>query len=113
MLLLGLHHIISDGWSLGVLLRELAALYEAGAAGRSSPLPDLPVQYADYAAWQRSWLAGEALEGEIRFWRERLAGAPAVLDLPGDRPRPAVQSRHSGHRSVRLDPGLAEGLGRL
>jgi amino acid adenylation domain-containing protein len=113
VLLLDLHHIISDGWSMGVLLRELAALYEAFAAGRPSPLPELPVQYADYAAWQRSWLSGEVLEREIRFWREQMAGAPAVLHLPADHPRPAVQSRRGGHRFASFDGRLGGGLRRL
>src|SRR6185369_9588270 len=89
---LTMHHIASDGWSRGILVREVAALYQAFAAGRPSPLPELPVQYADFAVWQRSWLEGEILEGEIAFWRRELAGLPPLLDLPTDRPRPAVQS---------------------
>ena len=87
---LTLHHIVCDGWSRGVLSRELQVLYEAFAQGRPSPLPELAVQYADYAVWQREWLQGEALEEQLAWWRERLAGAPAALDLPTDRPRPAV-----------------------
>ena len=82
VVLLTMHHIISDGWSIGLLAREITALYEAFAAGRPSPLPALQVQYADYAAWQRGWLAGETLEREIGHWRRELAGAPFVLDLP-------------------------------
>jgi len=89
--LFNLHHIVADGWSLGVLVQELGALYRAFAAGEPSPLPPLPVQYADYAVWQRQWLDGERLEEQTAYWRQRLAGAPAVLDLPFDRPRPAVQ----------------------
>ncbi len=97
-LLLSMHHIVSDGWSMGVLLRELAALYAAFLADGPSPLAELPVQYADFAAWQRAWLQGEALERQVAFWRERLAGAPAVLELPTDHPRPAVQgSRGAVH----------------
>jgi amino acid adenylation domain-containing protein len=91
-LLVTMHHIVSDGWSMGVLVRELTALYAAFAAGRPSPLPELPVQPADFAVWQRRWLAGAVLEEEIAHWRERLAGAPPSLDLPTDRPRPAVQT---------------------
>ena len=72
--LLVMHHIISDGWSMGVLVREVAALYEAYSAGRESPLPELPIQYADYAVWQREWLQGEVLEGELGYWREQLRG---------------------------------------
>ncbi|HKV13018.1 MAG TPA: condensation domain-containing protein, partial [Thermoanaerobaculia bacterium] len=86
LLALTMHHIVSDGWSVGVLVRELAALY----AG--NPLPPLPVQYADFAAWQRQWLAGGALEEQLSWWRERLAGVPLVLEAPADRPRPPVRS---------------------
>ena len=87
-----MHHIVSDGWSMGVLFRELSALYAAFREGGASPLPELPVQYADYAVWQRERLAGEVLERQLAYWRERLAGAPALLELPTDRPRPAVQT---------------------
>ncbi|HEX7240208.1 MAG TPA: amino acid adenylation domain-containing protein, partial [Longimicrobiaceae bacterium] len=80
-----MHHVASDGWSIGVFVREVSALYEGAR------LPELPVQYVDYAAWQRAWLSGETLEAELGWWRERLAGAPALLELPTDRPRPAVQ----------------------
>ena len=85
---LTLHHIAGDGWSLGILVREIAALYPAFAEGRPSPLPEPPVQYADYAVWQRSWLHGEVLEREIAFWRDQLAGLPPLLELPTDRPGP-------------------------
>jgi amino acid adenylation domain-containing protein len=87
LLLLTLHHIVTDGWSLGILLRELPEIYAAFVAGLPSPLPDLPIQYADFAAWQQQWLQGEVLEQKLRPWRQRLAGAPAGLDLPTDRPR--------------------------
>jgi amino acid adenylation domain-containing protein/non-ribosomal peptide synthase protein (TIGR01720 family) len=109
------HHIVSDGWSLGILGREIAALYPAFAAGRPSPLPELPVQYPDFAAWQRSWLRGEVLAGEIAFWREELAGLPPLLELPTDRPRPAAQSHRGAARSFQLPAGLvrdAEALAR-
>ncbi|HSL83445.1 MAG TPA: amino acid adenylation domain-containing protein, partial [Thermoanaerobaculia bacterium] len=90
-LLLGFHHIVADGWSMGVLLDEVAALYAALAAGEAAALPpEPPVQYADFAAWQRSWLEGDALQRQLDYWRGELAGVPAVLELPGDRPRPAV-----------------------
>ncbi|HEU4557490.1 MAG TPA: amino acid adenylation domain-containing protein [Longimicrobium sp.] len=92
VLVLNLHHVAGDGWSIGVLFRELAALYEAFAAGRPSPLPMPVVQYADYAVWQREWLREEVLEDQLAYWRNRLAGAPAVLELPTDRARPAVQT---------------------
>src|SRR5579863_10229917 len=87
-----MHHIVADGWSLGVLHRELGALYGAFREGRVSPLPELPIQYADYAVWQREWLRGEEVERQLEYWRGQLAGAPAVLELPSDWPRPAVQS---------------------
>ena len=105
-----LHHIVSDGWSMGVLIRELGELYEALAAGRPSPLPELPVQYADFAVWQRSWLAGEVLERELGWWRERLAGAPPLLALPLDRPRPAVHAFRGRRRQGTLPPDLVERL---
>ncbi|WP_255581302.1 condensation domain-containing protein, partial [Caballeronia sp. dw_276] len=92
---LTLHHIVSDGWSTGVLVREVAALYGAFSRGEPSPLPDLPVQYADYAHWQREWLTDDALARQLDYWRAQLTGAPALLTLPTDRPRPAVQ-RHNG-----------------
>jgi amino acid adenylation domain-containing protein len=87
LLVLVLHHIVTDGWSLSILVRELSAVYTAFSAGLPSPLPGLPIQYADFADWQRQWLQGEVLEQKLRPWRQRLAGAPAGLDLPTDRPR--------------------------
>ncbi len=107
-LLLTMHHIVSDGWSMEVLVRELTVLYEAAASGLPSPLPDLPIQYADYALWQRTWLAGGELERQLDHWRQALAGAPFVLALPTDRPRPAVQRFHAGVWPSRLpDPAAA------
>lgn len=93
VLVLLLHHIISDGWSNGVIIRELSTLYTAYVRepGAPSPLPDLPVQYADFALWQREWLQGAELERRLSYWRKQLAGMPAILELPTDRPRPAVQ----------------------
>ena len=105
-----MHHIISDGWSSGVLVREMAALYEAYSAGAESPLAPLPVQYADYALWQRRLLTGEALAGELNYWRERLAGAPAVLELPTDRPRPAVFAHRGARHHFGLSPELVRSL---
>jgi amino acid adenylation domain-containing protein len=92
ILLFALHHIVCDGWSLGVLVRELGALYGACASGRPSPLPPLPIQYADFAVWQRRTLAGAALARQLDYWKGQLAGSPPLLELPTDRPRPAVQS---------------------
>ncbi|HSF42470.1 MAG TPA: amino acid adenylation domain-containing protein, partial [Thermoanaerobaculia bacterium] len=107
------HHIVSDGWSLGVLVREIAALYTAFAEEKPSPLPELPIQYPDFADWQRRHLAGEVLEEHLRFWREALSGAPHVLDLPADRPRPAVLThRGAAVRTVlpRVEAGGGETL---
>jgi amino acid adenylation domain-containing protein len=110
VLLLNMHHIVSDGWSMGVLEREVMALYEAFSRGEPSPLPELPIQYADFAVWQRAWLSGGELERQLGFWRAHLAGAPAVLDLPADRPRPAVPSYRGAQRSLGLSAELSAGL---
>ncbi|AWV08515.1 non-ribosomal peptide synthase/polyketide synthase [Marilutibacter maris] len=110
VLLLTQHHIVSDGWSVGVLIRELGALYRAFAEGAADPLPPLPLQYADYAAWQHSQLAGEAWQRQIDYWKETLSGAPSLLELPGDRPRPPVQSYRGASLPLRLDPELVEAL---
>jgi len=107
LLLMTFHHVVSDGWSWGVLLREVAALYEAFAEGRPSPLPDLPVQYADFAVWQRGWLQGETLERQLAWWTRQLAGAPRVLELPTDRPRPVLPSRRGGVRRTVLSTALS------
>ena len=113
VLVLVMHHVVSDGWSLGVLFREVGALYAALAAGEEPRLPELPVQYADFAAWQRAWLGGGVLSGQLAYWRERLADAPAVLELPTDRPRRAVY-RYVGAQETRLLPAaLADRLREL
>jgi amino acid adenylation domain-containing protein len=109
-LLFTLHHIAGDGWSLGVLIRELQALYGAFTGGRPSPLSELPLQYSDYALWQRQWLSGEVLAGEIAYWRERLSGSPALLELPVDRQRPAVRSGRAGQLPFRLAPAAVGAL---
>ncbi len=113
MLLLTLHHIVADGWSLGVFLQELSALYPAVQQGRAAGLPALPIQYADYAGWQRRWMRGEVLAEQLTYWRERLAGAPPLLELPTARPRPAVQTFRGEHLHFALPPHLAEMLQRL
>ncbi len=110
-LLLTLHHIASDGWSEGVLRRELSALYAAALAGEPSPLAPLPLQYADFAAWQRAW-PEEALAAQLAHWKERLAGTPA-LELPADRPRPPVASFRGDSLRLDLPPALAGALRRL
>jgi amino acid adenylation domain-containing protein len=96
-----MHHAVSDGWSIGILIREVSALYEAFRLGEPSPLLELPFQYADYAVWQRDWLQGPALEAKLNHWREFLTGVD-VLELPTDRRRPAVASRQGGERSATL-----------
>ncbi|HEX3131437.1 MAG TPA: amino acid adenylation domain-containing protein, partial [Thermoanaerobaculia bacterium] len=103
-LLLTQHHIVSDGWSIGVLLRELSALY------RGASLPELSIQYADFAAWQREWLQGATLERQLGWWRDHLAGAPPVLELPADRPRPPVPSGKGGRFAVGLPTALRDGV---
>jgi acyl carrier protein len=110
IILFTMHHIISDGWSMGVLVREVATLYSAFHSGEPSPLAELPVQYADYAHWQRGWLQGEVLEQHLSYWRGQLADAPAVLELPTDRQRPAVQTFNGASQSFMLSTELAQGL---
>ena len=113
VLLLTMHHIVSDGWSMGVFIRELSACYNAFAAGLEPRLPELPIQNADYAVWQREWLQGEVLEDQLQYWREQLAGAPHVLELPADRPRPAVQSHRGALKQFQLKPELTRKLKEL
>jgi amino acid adenylation domain-containing protein len=109
-LLLSMHHIVSDGWSMGVLDREMFALYAAYREGRESPLPELAVQYADFAVWQREQLAGEALDRQLAYWKESLTGAPELLELPTDHPRPPVQTYRGGYEAVELSGELVERL---
>src|SRR5262249_50520237 len=99
ILLLTMHHIASDGWSAGVLVPEAVNLYEAFRQGQPSPLPELEIQYADYAAWQRQWLQGDVLEKQLDYWRSQLAEI-APLQLPTDHPRPAAPTRASGNQEI-------------
>jgi amino acid adenylation domain-containing protein len=110
LLLLTMHHIVSDGWSQALLLSELGVLYEAGMADHRSPLPPLSIQYADFAEWQREWLSGEVLDQQMKYWRTHLAGAPASLELPADRPRPPVQNFNGARESFALSHELSSGL---
>jgi amino acid adenylation domain-containing protein len=112
-LLFTMHHIVSDGWSMGVLVREVGALYEAYVHGEPSPLPELEIQYADFAAWQREWLTGTVLEDELSYWKQQLAHAPAVLELPADRPRPRLESFRGGQQALELSENLSRSLREL
>jgi amino acid adenylation domain-containing protein len=105
-----MHHIVSDGWSVGIFLRELFVLYEAFSRGVASPLPELPVQVPDFAVWQRGWLRGAVLEEHLDWWRRQLTGAPPLLALPIDRPRPPVQTFRGGVQPVFLSPELTRSL---
>ncbi|HKU72441.1 MAG TPA: amino acid adenylation domain-containing protein [Pyrinomonadaceae bacterium] len=113
VLLFTMHHIVSDGWSMGILIREITTLYEAFAADRPSPLVDLPVQYADYALWQREQLQGERLEEQLQYWREQLQGAPALLELPTEKPRPPVQSYRGAELRIEVTPATTRALREL
>ncbi|MDE2471566.1 MAG: hypothetical protein KGL35_23260, partial [Bradyrhizobium sp.] len=113
VLVLVMHHIVSDGWSLGVLVREVGELYAAQVEGRAPRLSALPIQYADYALWQRRVLSGEVLERQLGYWKERFAGVPAGLDLPPDRPRPAVQSHRGASHVFTLSGPLTAALSEL
>jgi amino acid adenylation domain-containing protein len=112
VLLATMHHIVADGWSVGVLLQELAALYRAFSRGEVSPLPELPIQYADFAVWQREWLSGKVLESQIDYWRRALAGV-APLALPTDRPRPPRRRGRGQVERFVLAPPLGAALAHL
>ncbi len=110
LLLLAMHHVVSDGWSRGVIVREVSEAYAAFAAGAEPRLPEPPVRYADYAAWQRERLRGELLERQLGYWTAKLAGAPPSLELPTDRPRPPVQSFAGGTHRFRVPAPVADAL---
>ncbi|MBN3876527.1 amino acid adenylation domain-containing protein [Nostoc sp.] len=113
ILLLCMHHIVSDAWSLGVFIQELAALYNAYSQGETSPLTPLPIQYADFGIWQREWLQGEVLQNQISYWQQQLKDAPALLSLPTDRPRPAVQTFAGAIQEFALSVELSNQLTQL
>ncbi|MFZ2009516.1 MAG: amino acid adenylation domain-containing protein [Candidatus Sulfotelmatobacter sp.] len=113
VLVVTLHNLIADEWSLNILARELDALYQAYSTGQPSPLSELPVQYADCVDWHRNWFAGDVLDRHVSYWRERLAGIPAVLELPTDRPRPPVQGFRGARESFVLSKSLSESLKEL
>jgi non-ribosomal peptide synthetase component F len=105
-----MHHIVSDGWSMGVLYRELSVLYDAFCEGKPSPLSGLSVQYADFAVWQREWLQGEVLDRQLSYWKKQLEGIPAVINLPTDRPRSVVASHRGARQSFVLSKDVTEQL---
>jgi amino acid adenylation domain-containing protein/non-ribosomal peptide synthase protein (TIGR01720 family) len=109
-LFFALHHIAGDGWSMGLLAQELVAIYRARLNRQPMPLPELPLQYADFALWQRQWLAGAALEAEIEHWRRQLGGNPQAAELPADRPRPAGRFHRGATRAWSVGPALAAEL---
>ena len=113
VLVIAMHHIVFDGWSFGVFWRELATCYRAYAAAREPELPRLAIQYADFAAWQRAWLSGGALSAQLAYWKQRLAGMPSLLELPTDRPRPAVQRFRGDVRMFELSAELTAALHEL
>jgi amino acid adenylation domain-containing protein len=108
-----MHHIVCDGWSMGVFVQELAALYNAYSIGQPSPLAPLEIQYADFAIWQRNWLVGEVLQNQLSYWQQQLKDAPALLSLPSDRPRPAVQTFAGAYQEFRLSVELTTKLTKL
>ncbi|NEP62083.1 MAG: amino acid adenylation domain-containing protein, partial [Symploca sp. SIO2G7] len=110
LVLLTMHHIVSDGWSMGIFIQELSSLYQAFSAGEVSPLAELPIQYADFALWQRQWLSGEVLETQLNYWKQQLAGVPKLLQLPTDRPRPLVQTYRGKTQSFSLNTELTQQL---
>ncbi|ARU63054.1 hypothetical protein CBW65_20300 [Tumebacillus avium] len=113
LLFVTMHHIISDGWSLGVLVQELGVLYSAFLQGQASPLPELPIQYGDYADWQNEWLQGEVLDEQLSYWRKQLDGELTVLQLPTDRPRPPVQTFSGSSQRFKLSAQLSKELNDL
>jgi amino acid adenylation domain-containing protein len=110
VLLISMHHIVSDGWSMGVFVQEMASLYKAFSTGAPPPLAELPIQYTDFASWQREWLQGEMRETHLAYWRQQLGGDLPVIELPADRARPAVQSFHGATQSFDFPRGLSESL---
>ncbi|MGB7293946.1 MAG: amino acid adenylation domain-containing protein, partial [Thermodesulfobacteriota bacterium] len=108
-----MHHIISDGWSMGILIREVSAIYDAYSRGKPSPLPELPIQYADFAQWQRHWVQGDVLNSQLEYWKKKLGGLPHVLELPIDKPRPAMHTSRGATQSFALPLSLSDSLREL
>jgi amino acid adenylation domain-containing protein len=110
VVLLTMHHIISDGWSTGILIKEITALYTAFSQCQPSPLSQLPIQYADFAIWQRKWLQGEVLQTQLNYWKQQLGGKLPILELPTDYPRLAIQSNNGARQSFQLSKSLTDQL---
>jgi non-ribosomal peptide synthetase component F len=110
VLLLTMHHIVSDGWSMAVFIREMAALYAAFTSESSSPLPELPIQYVDFAHWQRQWLQGEVLQQQLSYWKQQLDNTPTVLEIPTDRPRSPIQTFRGAHHSFTISSSLSKSI---
>jgi amino acid adenylation domain-containing protein/thioester reductase-like protein len=113
VVLLTMHHIVSDGWSMGIFIKEISALYTAFSQGQPSPLPKLPIQYVDFAVWQRQWLQGEVLNNQLNYWKQQLSGNLPVLELPTDCPRPAIQSYRGATKSFVLSSSVTAALKKL
>jgi amino acid adenylation domain-containing protein len=113
VLLINMHHIVSDGWSIGVFIKELSVAYPAFMRGNSPPLQELQIQYADFAIWQRQWLTGDVLETQLQYWKQKLTGAPGLLELPIDHLRPPVQTFSGSTQSFSIDTGLSQGFQEL
>ena len=113
LLLVTMHHSISDGWSLGIFFRELVAFYQAFKNDQSPALPPLHIQYVDYASWQRKWMQGDFLTKQLNYWREQLSGAPSLLELPTDRPRPGEQTFNGNYEAVLLPKALQDSLQKI
>ncbi len=110
VLLLTMHHIVSDAWSMGVFIQELSTLYQAFCTGEASPLPELPIQYADFAVWQRQWFSGEVFQTQLSYWKQQLGGAPELLQLPSDHPRPSTRSYRGTTQNFTLNTDLTQKL---
>ncbi len=113
VMLVTMHHIISDGWSIGVFMREISIIYQAFSQDKDCPLPDLPIQYADFSTWQRDWLSGEVLEKQLNYWKEKLGNDLPILELPTDKPRPAMQSARGASLSIEIPGTVQKGLHKL
>ncbi|HKE57442.1 MAG TPA: condensation domain-containing protein, partial [Pyrinomonadaceae bacterium] len=110
VLVMTMHHIVSDGWSSGLFAQELSALYKSFVAGKPSTLPELPIQYADFAQWQHEWLQGEVLDKQLAYWKQQLEGAPEVLSLPVDHPRSSMQTFQGAREAFALSDQLTDAL---